>query len=243
MAEIYDGTRESNRQALEYFEKAIEIDPKFSAAYAMSCYCYVWRKASGWPSDPGEIGTVQQLAKKATKTGPDDAFALCEAGFALAAVVGDLDEGAFLIDQALALNPNISVAWRFSGYVRALLGECDIAVEHLNRAIQLNPRDPLSFIAFNGLAVAHYFAGRYEEAFKCADRAARQNPDYAAAQVMVAVSAAMADREREAQDAVRRLLRLDPSYRFENFRDVWLVRHPEHRATFERGLRLSGLPD
>lgn len=243
MAEIYDGTRESNRRALECFEKAVGIDPQFSAAYAMSCYCYVWRKASGWPSDPGETATVEQLARKATKTGPDDAFALCEAGFALAAVAGDLDEGAFLIDQALALNPNIAVAWRFSGYVRALLGECDIAVDHLNRAIELNPRDPLLFIAFNGLAVAHYFAGRYQEAHKCAGRAARQNPDYAAAQVMVAASAAMADRGREAKDAVGRLLQLDPSYRVENFRDVWLVRQPEHREAFERGLRLSGLPD
>ncbi|WP_051382577.1 adenylate/guanylate cyclase domain-containing protein [Bradyrhizobium sp. Tv2a-2] len=242
MADIYEGTRESSARALERFTNATRMDPGLSVAYAMSCYCYVWRKASGWPSDPADVEIVRRLARKATKTGADDAFALSEAGFALAAFVGDLDEGLFLIDQALSLNPNMAVAWRFSGYVNAFLGQTDLAVEHLNRAIQLNPRDPLIFIPLNGLAIVHYFAEQYETALRFAQRATRQNPDYPAAQIMVAVSAAMAGRERETAAAVQRLLQLDPSYRFESFRDIWLVRRAEDRAAFEAGLRLTGLP-
>jgi len=61
MAAIYEGTRASNARALDHFAKATTIDPNFSAAYAMSCYCYVWRKASGWPSGSNEITLVGSM--------------------------------------------------------------------------------------------------------------------------------------------------------------------------------------
>jgi hypothetical protein len=43
-------------------------------------------------------------------SGADDAVALCQAGFALAFVVGDLNDGAALIDRALVLNTNLATA-------------------------------------------------------------------------------------------------------------------------------------
>jgi TolB-like protein len=242
MADIYQGTRDSNAGAIKHFAEAIRVEPEFGAAYAMSCYCHVWRKASGWPAKQ-DITEIEQLARTATRTSPDDAFALCEAGFALAAVVGHLDEGALLIDRALALNSNMTVAWRFSGYVRALLGESDKAIDHLNRAIRLNPTDPMIFIVYNGIALAHFFSARYNEALSWADKAALQNPEYAAALVMVAVSAAMAGHEQHARAAINSLKVLDASYRLESFKNVWMVRSPDHLAAFERGLRLAGLPE
>jgi hypothetical protein len=35
MARIYDGTRDANIDALQNFERAIEIDPNFAPAFAM----------------------------------------------------------------------------------------------------------------------------------------------------------------------------------------------------------------
>ena len=47
-----------------------------------------------------------------------------------------------MIDRALLLNPNLAVAWNASGWVRTFLGETDVAIEHLSRAMQLSPLDP-----------------------------------------------------------------------------------------------------
>jgi hypothetical protein len=60
--------------------------------------------------------------------GKDDAIALSTGGLALAYVTGELEGGEAMIDRALALNPNLTTAWYASGWVRAFLGETDLAI-------------------------------------------------------------------------------------------------------------------
>jgi TolB-like protein/class 3 adenylate cyclase len=244
MANIYQGTRQANVEALQNFQQAISIDENFATAYGMCAYCYVWRKANGWVTDRGqETAETERLARTAARLGADDAVALCQAGFALAFVVGDLDDGAALIDRSLMLNTNLATAWRFSGYVRVFLGEPDLAIDHLERAIRLSPLDPLIFIVQNGIVLANFFAGRYEEALSWAQKTLRQNPNYVAAIIMAAVSGAMAGRDDETRKAVGRLRDIDPTTGISNFTNVWPLRRPEHLVAFDKGLRLTGLPD
>jgi adenylate cyclase len=243
MANIYQGTKDANVEALQNFQRATEIDPNFATAHGMSAYCYVWRRANGWVTEAKqETAAAEVAARKAARLGLDDAIALAQAGFALAFVAANLDDGAALIDRALNLNPNLAAAWRFSGYVRAFLGDPDLAIEHLQRAIRLSPLDPLIFIVQNGIVLAHFFAGRYEEALDWAQRALRQNPNYAAALIMAAVSGALAGRKEDRDKAVARLRELDPQVRIANFANVWPLRRTEDRVAFEEGLRLTGLP-
>jgi TolB-like protein/class 3 adenylate cyclase len=244
MANIYQGTKEANLAALQNFQRAVEIDSDFATAYGMCAYCYVWRKANGWTVNRAqETAETEQLARKAARLGADDAVALCQAGFALAFVVGALDDGAALIDRALVLNPNLATAWRFNGYARVFLGEPELAIEHLNRAMRLSPLDPLIFIVQNGIVLAHFFAGRYDEALSWAQKTLRQNPNYAAAIIMAAVSAALAGRDDEMRKAVGRLYEIDPKSGIANFSNVWPLRRAEDLAAFEKGLRLTGLPE
>ena len=243
MANIYQGTRDANAEALHNFQRATEIDPNFATAHGMNAYCYVWRKANGWVADSArETAAAESAARMAAKLGFDDAIALAQAGFALAFVLANLDDGAALIDRALNLNPNLAAAWRFSGYVRAFLGDPERAIEHLQRAIRLSPLDPLIFIVQNGIVLAHFFAGRYDEALDWALRALRQNPNYAAALIMAAVSAALLGRNEERDRAVDRLRVLDPDVRIVNFANVWPLRRAEDLSAFDKGLRLTGLP-
>lgn len=58
-----------------------------------------------------EIAETERLARRAAASGKDDAVALCTGGFALAHVVGNLDDGAAYIHRALELNPNLATAW------------------------------------------------------------------------------------------------------------------------------------
>jgi TolB-like protein/class 3 adenylate cyclase/tetratricopeptide (TPR) repeat protein len=244
MANIYQGTRQANLEALQNFQQAISIDENFATAYGMCAYCYVWRKANGWVADRvQETAETERLARTAARLGTNDAVALCQAGFALAFVVGDLDDGTALIDRSLVLNSNLATAWRFSGYVRVFLGEPDLAIDHLERAVRLSPLDPLIFIVQNGIVLAHFFAGRYEEALSWAQKTLRHNPNYVAAIIMAAVSGAMAGRNDETRKAVGRLREIDPTTGISNFIDVWPLRRPEHLVAFDKGLRLTGLPD
>src|SRR5215475_10948160 len=68
------------------------------------------------------------------------------------------------VDRALTLNPNLAAAWHYSGLTKILLGEPDIAIEHLAIAMRLSPLDPFIHYLQSVTALAHLYAGRYDEA-------------------------------------------------------------------------------
>jgi tetratricopeptide (TPR) repeat protein len=176
MAAFYLWTREGNSDALTHFQRAIELDPNFASAYGMAARCYAQRKGRGWIADQAqETAETARLAKRAVELGKDDAVALMAAGFALAYVVGDIEEGADIIDQALVLNPNLASAWMFSGQLKVWLGQPETAIERLTHALRLSPQDPTLVHVYRNTAQANFIAGRYVEAFSWAEKARQFN--------------------------------------------------------------------
>jgi TolB-like protein/tetratricopeptide (TPR) repeat protein len=236
--------REANSEALVLFLKAIELDPEFSAAYGMAAWCYVWRKANGWVIDRvKEFAEAERLARRAVALGKDDAVALARGGHALAYVVGELEAGAAYTDQALILNPNFAVGWMLSGLVSVYSGEPDVAVGRLARAVRLSPFDPLTFVAQTAYAMAHFFAGRCDDASSWAAKVLRDHPDYQLALRIFAAANALTGRQEEARQAVERLRQLDPALRISNLKDRYPLRRPEDLARWAEGLRRAGLPE
>jgi tetratricopeptide (TPR) repeat protein len=244
MANVHQWTRAANDEALRLFYKAIELDPAFASAYGMAAWCYIWRKLNGWVIDRAqETSEGARLARRAVELGKDDAVALSRGGHALAWFVRDLDNGAAFIDRALVLNPNLAGAWNLSGWVRAYRGELDLAIEHHARAMRLSPLDPILYNMQVGTAFAHFLASRYDEACEWANRALNEQPNYPAANRILAASNAFAGHLSEAHEAMARLRELDPSLRVSNLNEVFPLRRSDDLAKFAEGLRKAGLPD
>jgi TolB-like protein/tetratricopeptide (TPR) repeat protein len=244
MAAFHQRTNAGNSGALRLFHKAIELDPEFASAYGQAALCYAWRKNNGWRTDPAEESAeAARLAWRAAELGKDDAVALCTGGFTLALVLGDLDDGAALIDRALVLNPNLAMAWLFSGRVNVYLGDLELAIRHLARAMRLSPFDPLIGQAQSTTALAHFFAGRYDEAASWAEKALREQPDFLPALRVLAASSALMGRLEQAHKAMIRSRQLDPARRASNIGDQIPLRRPEDLARYVEGLRKAGMPE
>jgi tetratricopeptide (TPR) repeat protein len=158
-------------------------------------------------------------------------------------VVGDLDAAAEITARALMLNPNLARAWRCSGFVKCYIGEPEVAIEHLARAMRLNPLDPHNFLVQAGTALAHLFAGRYEEASSWAHRAIQRQPNHQSALRVYAASNALAGRAKEAQTTATRIRQVDPAFRVSALKDLVPLRRPEDLIRFSDGLRKAGLPE
>jgi len=245
MASLYRRTRESTNEALRMFYRAIELDPDYASAHAAAAWCYVLRKSYSWMTNRGqEMSETARLARRAVELGRDDAAALATSGGAIVYVVGDLDDGAALIDQALALNPNLAAAWHYSGWARLYLGEPDLAIEHLARAMRLSPFDPLIEWMQAATAHAHFLAGRYDMASSSAETALLASPETVVALRIAAASNALAGRLEQAQIMMARLRQLAPALRVSNLMDTQgPYRRPEDVARYEEGLRKAGLPE
>jgi adenylate cyclase len=237
-------TREANAEALSSFSRAIELDPHFASAYGMAARCYTQRKVNGWMTDgPQEAAEASRLARCAVELDKDDAVVLCISGWALAIVGGEFDTGAALIDRALALNPNLAVAWYCSSWTRVYLGEPELAIKHASYAMRLSPFDPLLNRMQAAIATAHFFADHYDEASLWAEKALREQPSYLSALRASAASNALAGRPIEAQKAALRLRQLDPAFRISKLAQWMPLRRPEDVTKLSEALRKAGLPE
>src|SRR5262249_21547275 len=215
LAKFYQyGSRLATAEALRLFKRAIKIDPDFALAYSHASHCYAHAKTNGWSSGAAnDIAEASRLAQRAVELGKDDASVLCGSGWALAFVVRDLVVGTGLVDRALMLNSNLAEAWRCSGWMRNWLGDPELAIEHFTRAMRLSPLGRWLEDIQSGIAHAHFFLGRYDEAASWAAVASKNNPDFQAGIRISIASNAMAGRPEEAHESVVRLQRLNPTLR------------------------------
>jgi tetratricopeptide (TPR) repeat protein len=244
MAGFQQFSREANRVALSLFAKAIELDANYAAAYGMSARCYLQRVGFGWSSDrEQEKAETRRLAHIAINLGRDDPLALCNAGFSLVIVAGDLEDGLAAIERSLALNPNLAWAWHFGALAKAFGGEPEAAVEYAARAMRLSPQDPQMFGMRIATAHGHFFAGRYAEAMSWAEDAVREQPNFFIGLCVMSAGAALAGRQAEAEKAMARLRELNPSLRMSNLKDLLPILRPEDFERWAGGMRKAGLPD
>jgi TolB-like protein len=244
MPHLHRGTREAIDNALPLFCKAIELDPEFASAHAMAAWCHFWRKINGWMIDrEQESAEGARLARLAVELGKEDAVALTRGGHALAHLAGEVDGAIALLDRALVLNPNLAAAWFLGGFLRTLSGEPDAAITFFTRAIRFSPLDPEMFRMQAGMALSHLLAGRFDMAASWAEQSFREAPSFLVVVAIIAASHALAGRTEQAQTSMQHLRTLDRTFRISSL-ERWIpIRRPEHRARFEAGLRLAGLPD
>jgi TolB-like protein len=244
MAGWHDWTQSSHNNALKLFYQAIELDPEFARPYALAAGCYLMRKANGWITDrAAEIAETERLARLGADLGRTDAVALAWSAHALGHVVGDIKIGIALIDHALLLNPNLAVAWQRSGWLRIYAGDCELAIEHLKRAMRLNPLDPLMHLAHSAMAFGYFLLEDVDEGSVWAERALHLRSNWPPALRVLAMSNALAGREQAARQAMGRLRLIQPGLRVSNLHEQNLLHRPEHMARYIEGMRKAGLPE
>jgi TolB-like protein/tetratricopeptide (TPR) repeat protein len=237
-------TKDANREALQLFCKAIEVDPGLACAYGMAAWCYVLRKARGWMTDHvQESAEATRLARKAVYMGGDDPVALCMGAYALAFVAHEFDDAAAFMDRGLAVNPNFAQGWRFSAWLMVWRGQPDLALEHVAHAMRLSPLDRSMYAMHGAMAYAHFLASRYDMASSFAEKSMRENPNFLLAIRISAASNALAGRLERAREGIARALECNPDLRISNLRDLAPFRRAEDLAMFAEGLRKAGLPE
>jgi adenylate cyclase len=166
-AELSNPTRASNDEAQTQFQRAVELDPNYAAAYVALGWTHYEAAVSGWTEfRDDEVKRAEDLAQKALALDPATTRA-----FQLLANVDvfrrDYDRASAQIDRALALNPSEAENFRVRGYILAWSGRPVEAVPWLDATLRLDGAN--SRAALN-LAVARYFLGQYDAAIAASDR-------------------------------------------------------------------------
>ena len=237
----YTAMPQAAQKALPLLEQAVAIEPDYAAAHAFIAFCRHTRYMRGGMNE-NEKRAALDHARIAIAGGGDDPAALSWAAFVIGILERDYETAFNAFDRALALSPSSSLALGNSSIIRALAGQGVTAVEHAHQALRLSPYDPLIFRPYIGLAAAHFFARRYEEAAIAAGRAVQANPAFSISCMWHTIALANLDRDDETRASVQRLLEAQPDFKISQF-VASEPTSPERLAIMADALRRAGVPE
>jgi TolB-like protein/class 3 adenylate cyclase len=245
MANQLQFTKEAGVAAFSLFQKAIELDPEFALAHAVSAQWFATRKAWGWSDDlKGEAKIAAAHVKRALELGKGDALVLAYAGNVSIICLGEVDFGAECLQEATKHDPNLASAWTWAGWAKIVLGDHEAALDYFRRSLRLSPLDPRNYIAQSGMAYAYFFLGEHAEATNWVATSLRQQPDYLGSLRIAAFNYALRGLTDEAHRIWSRISTLVPSgFRISDIRSPFPYRRQEDVAKIEQACRVLGVPN
>ena len=202
-----------------------------------------WQVVWGWAENPDETRDLaSRMARQAVVANEFDAWA----HFAQGQVFlhrRRLEEAERAASRALELNPNFASAQAVLSSIYSWMGKYDAAIEAVEKAERLNPRDPSHpWYALTRITAA-FVVGRYEEQVEWSQKMTEEAPDHPAGWRFLAAGYGSLGRQAEAQEACRGLLRVVPHYTIELARTSATGVREEDLERLLDGLRKAGVPE
>jgi adenylate cyclase len=227
-------------RGLALLEQALAREPDYAAAHGYAAWCHEILFLRGGFREENRMGAIRH-AHGARGHGRDDTTALALAGFVIGLLEHDHATASDAFEAALSLSPSSAFSYELGSVIAGWAGNAERAVEWGERALRLSPFDPLSYLAYDSVAIGHFQRGRYEDAVNAARKAIQFNPGFSINFVFLAAPLAKLARLDEARTAVARVLELQPSFSIsKQFKSVGCA--PELTAKYTDALIEAGLP-
>jgi len=163
-------------EAAECLRRAVDLDPKFAAAWSGLADAFTIRGFWGMATPGDTMPKALTAARRAVTLDPD--LAEGQSALALALLLWERDYAAALaaFERCLALNPNYTQGRSWFGvfYLSLLCNRADDAIGEVRRAVEI---DPLSGYTTGILAIVLFCGGRTAESLDVARRAVERDPD------------------------------------------------------------------
>jgi|GEM_PF-3029890 len=217
-------------RAMQAYEKAIELDPKYVAA---------WMAKGDVLCDMKKYSEAVGAYKNAIEINPRNGTLWVAKGDALAAL-GRYNESIRAYDSATEIDPGISAAWNNKGSALSDIGRYEDAVEAYNKAIEAEPKNAN---AENYKGWALFKLGRLNESVKAYDNAVKLNPNYSSAYNNKGIALEDLGRYYEAIQAYDMAIKINPAWDWPLDNKGWLLtdmaRPEEAIKEFDKAIELN----
>jgi TolB-like protein/class 3 adenylate cyclase len=221
-------------QALDLIGQATKRDPRYGPALALAAMCHQNLHVNGWGEDQqGDRRQGIELARHALQVAADDAYVLNTAAYVLGYFEEDINLAIALGDRSLELNPSYAVGWFRRGWISLWVGQFELAIEHFETSLRLNPRRRAP--ALLGIGIGHFFARRFDKAAALLLQSLQETPNWAPTHRFLASCYAQMGRLDEAREIIKRLRTITPV----TVPNATHWRNAEQRELYLGGLRLA----
>jgi adenylate cyclase len=239
----------SIQEALQDFERALEIDPRSVDARIGMATLSLAKISVGWSgSDKRDHSWVEQLLLEALERDTNRSMAHVAMGV-LRRIQLRFSESQIEFETAITLDRNNARAIFQLGQTMMWVGQPEAGIPLLEKAIRLNPYDPILASHYALLGLCHLFLGRVNQAIELIKKARAENPRSYYVHLFLAGALGFKGDLDEARVALAESLKLNPeinSFAAQRARAPWIA-NPPHWALREKtlnlGLRRIGHPE
>lgn len=231
-------------QAGDLLRRAIAQEPDNPAAHAWLACWHIVLFLQAWSGDPAAVVIeAARLATRAVMLDPQDARSLTIAGHVRAVLNRRPREALSLHERALTLNPNLGMAWAFSGAAFACLGELAEAERRMRRYKALSPLDPHACFHDVVFVLIALLRRDHEAAVATGREVSEMNPAYATAYKPYLAALGHLGHADEAALVRQRLLAVEPGFTIARFFAASPLARAEDRDHCAAGLRLANVAE
>ena len=239
----------SRHEALRAFERALEADSQSVAARIGIGTVLVDDLVLRFTNDrERDTARADEMLRDALEREMNDSMAHFAMGM-LRRIQNRLNDSQIELEAAIALDRNNARAFQQLGITLMCLGEPELAIPQIERAIRLNPHDPNIASYYWALGSAELVSGRVDDAVNFFSKGRAANPRLYFIDLWLAGSLALKGDLDAARSAVAESMKLRPeinsvaSWRAENL----FYTNPRFTALAEKtlyaGLRRAGFLD
>jgi len=195
---------ESFRKAVEYFEKAADIDPAYMKPLVGLADVFIWAAVYGHAKPSEAFAKAKLLAARALENDEQLAGAHCSLAF-VRLWDGEFEDAEKAFRRALELNPFYSNAYQGYGLLLMARQEFERALETVGKAIETRSG---RFLNYAILGIIYYEWGKDDEAVEALEECQELNPYFDAAYFGLALVYTKLERYRKAAGYARKALKL-----------------------------------
>lgn len=196
-------------KALDYFQKAIQADPRYAPAYAGLAACYSLLGSAPYTQLPPKesYSKAESAARKALELDESLAEAHISLGYSLLVYERNYEKARQEFERAIKLRPGYATAHDYYAYYLTAMGDMTKAIAERETARKLDPVSPLLTTA---LGEAYYQNRQFDLAIQMAQKALELDSAYPVSMINLARAYEQAGQHQQARAIYQKMLGFAP---------------------------------
>jgi adenylate cyclase len=231
--------RAENLKARTYFEKAVQLDPRFATAHAMLAWTYVFAAMNGWSDDrPAALKQAERIATHAIELQPILPLAYFVRGLAYREQ-HEYIKALVEAQKAIDYDPSYANAYVLLATLLYYAGRPEEGLARIQKAMQINPHHPYNYHFHLGQAC--FVLHRYQEAIDAFNLGLSSYPASERMRVWLAAALAQSGNIEDAQWEGEQIMADNPDFSIKRMSESFPFNNPADLDNFISGLRKAGL--